>query len=743
MCSFLKGRKLWLYVIGECHPPKQKKDETEDAFAFRLEDWNGINHQIITWLRNTSTLSVSMEFGGYDTAKDDQLAASELVIRSVFDAKLVSAHRERLRLYQFLMGILDDFESETCLKSHCFSQLILATPASIGPTVIAPPRGYDKRQSNQKNSHLICAFCKNRGHTINRCNMRARILQHSAALTASGSVPSSDAASFDLISLTTPTYSIADLQALFSKNSWTGQIVGTARKVGQLFEFTSLHFPSSSVSAPVVADSASIELWHSRLGHVSLPHIKTLVSRGLLGSGSSSPFDCMPCQLGKQPVLPFNNSESIVSATFDLIYSDTQYSKAIKPPFLPHSGVKLPSLQCTPSIDAFHLSFRTKHHMNSCLAQPQTTVYSRLLDVSVLFFFNHMSVLNFNLAPNYVVFLAMALKKKGTGVMIQSSSIFESLGMWYFGNTRCSIPYFHFLKSVNPISDESPPIDPTSDESSTVDPTFDVSPLFTLVVSSDPLWQQAMKEELNALLKTCTWNLVDLLARKSAIGFKWMYKIKTRSDGTVDRYKARLVAKGFTQEYGIDYEETFASVARLSSVFLTKCVAYVGHYIVLSKLHELGLPSSALLFLSMVFQLVHMIQLCSSDTQIMDLGPFSYFLGLEVSSSFDGYYLTQTKYTSNLISRAGITDNKIVDTPIKYNNCLNTHDGEPLPMLPSIDSYKKQSVVARSSIEVEYRALADTTAELLWLRYFAAPFSVFSIPVSRHIHQTYDSRPFP
>ena len=61
-------------------------------------------------------------------------------------------------------------------------------------------------------------------------------------------------------------------------------------------------------------------------------------------------------------------------------------------------------------------------------------------------------------------------------------------------------------------------------------------------------------------------DLVDLPSRKSSIGCKWVYKIKTRSDGTVECYKARLVAMGFTQEYGIDYEETFAPVARLSSV---------------------------------------------------------------------------------------------------------------------------------------------------------------------------------
>jgi hypothetical protein len=65
--------------------------------------------------------------------------------------------------------------------------------------------------------------------------------------------------------------------------------------------------------------------------------------------------------------------------------------------------------------------------------------------------------------------------------------------------------------------------------------------------------------------------------------------------------------------------------------------------------------------------------------EMKDLGPLSYFLGLEVSSSSDSYYLTQAKYTSDLISRARITDSKIVDTPIEYNNRLNTHDREPLP----------------------------------------------------------------
>ena len=84
--------------------------------------------------------------------------------------------------------------------------------------------------------------------------------------------------------------------------------------------------------------------------------------------------------------------------------------------------------------------------------------------------------------------------------------------------------------------------------------------------STDPLWQIAMKEEFDALFKNYTWDLVTLPLGKSVVGYKWIYKIKTRSDGSIKRYKALLVAKGFTQEYEIDYEEIFTPIARISSV---------------------------------------------------------------------------------------------------------------------------------------------------------------------------------
>ncbi|RVW24010.1 Retrovirus-related Pol polyprotein from transposon RE2 [Vitis vinifera] len=81
-----------------------------------------------------------------------------------------------------------------------------------------------------------------------------------------------------------------------------------------------------------------------------------------------------------------------------------------------------------------------------------------------------------------------------------------------------------------------------------------------------PKWKAAVNEEVRALEKNGTWEITDLPRGKKPVGCKWIFTVKYKADGNVDRYKARLVAKGFTQSYGIDYQETFAPVAKLNTV---------------------------------------------------------------------------------------------------------------------------------------------------------------------------------
>ncbi|GKV08832.1 hypothetical protein SLEP1_g20408 [Rubroshorea leprosula] len=200
----------------------------------------------------------------------------------------------------------------------------------------------------------------------------------------------------------------------------------------------------------------------------------------------------------------------------------------------------------------------------------------------------------------------------------------------------------------------------------------------------------------------------------------------------MERYKARLVAKGFTQEYGINYEETFALVARLTSVCSLLAIAALRRWKLFqinvknaflnSDLEEevymkpsprlnhppkkvcrlrraLYSPHDTALFIrktawgmvSLLLYVDDMIitgddvagveelkQSLSHKFEMKDLGILSCFLGLEVTSSNDGYLLSQVKYASDLISKAELNDGKSVSTPLESNVKLTPMDGSPL-----------------------------------------------------------------
>ncbi|KAL4566379.1 hypothetical protein LXL04_030494 [Taraxacum kok-saghyz] len=132
------------------------------------------------------------------------------------------------------------------------------------------------------------------------------------------------------------------------------------------------------------------------------------------------------------------------------------------------------------------------------------------------------------------------------------------------------------LRDIDPfiidIDDPLPADDtpPTTDPPLVADPPPGVDPPTT---ANPP--PTAMAEELAALYQTHTWDLVTLPPGKHMIGCRWVYKIKTKSDGSVERYKARLVAKGYSQKYGMDYEETFTPVAKMTTVRILIAVSSI------------------------------------------------------------------------------------------------------------------------------------------------------------------------
>ncbi|KAI5316320.1 hypothetical protein L3X38_036027 [Prunus dulcis] len=236
-----------------------------------------------------------------------------------------------------------------------------------------------------------------------------------------------------------------------------------------------------------------------------------------------------------------------------------------------------------------------------------------------------------------------------------------------------------------------------------------------------------MRDEYDALMRNHTWSLVPATSCMNIVGCKWVFKVKRKADGSIDRYKARPVTKGFNQKEGFDYEETFSPVVKPATIhtILSLAVSYnwslqqldvrnafLNGYLqeevymkqppgfhdssppqYVSRLHEAlyGLkqaPQAWFQRLStflLAERFVHshsdaslFIRLSSSCT-IRRMGELNFFLGMEINRFSNNLFLSQTRYAVDLLKRFNMTECKSCPTPLPSDTRLSCMDGDPLP----------------------------------------------------------------
>jgi hypothetical protein len=123
--------------------------------------------------------------------------------------------------------------------------------------------------------------------------------------------------------------------------------------------------------------------------------------------------------------------------------------------------------------------------------------------------------------------------------------------------------------------------------------------------SSQPVWRDAMMEEYQSIMKNDVWDIVLRTKGKSVVTSKWIYKIKHAVDESIEKHKAIFVARGFSRVEGIDYEETFALIARYTSIWTIISLASAFGW----RLHQMDMKTP--------FSMARLRKKCISSNQMV------------------------------------------------------------------------------------------------------------------------------
>jgi hypothetical protein len=126
--------------------------------------------------------------------------------------------------------------------------------------------------------------------------------------------------------------------------------------------------------------------------------------------------------------------------------------------------------------------------------------------------------------------------------------------------------------------------------SATLASTLSLVPSSVCAALVDPNWRHAMEEEFAALIANNTWDLVPRPVGSNVITDKWIFKHKFNSDSSLERYKAHWVLRGFTQQPGVDYDETFSPVVKPATVHTVLSLAVSRSWLV----HQLDMKNAFL-----------------------------------------------------------------------------------------------------------------------------------------------------